>query len=160
MKESRRFLCKGRRVFQGSNLYSKGACYGMLERQNPSDAGKTHVYLGQEKLRSNIGMKILRQGDEIYYALLDAGVNWFEAEHVFDFYLQDGNQVEFVITSLIGRNNKLAQIVLEDLPEGLSRLRARLYLEDESRLMVELEDLGLGVFRPATHQVWKEEIEL
>lgn len=160
MKESRRFLCRGRRVFQGSNLYSKGACYGMMERLDPSEAGKGHVYLGREKLKSNIGMKILRQGEEIYYALLDAGVNWFEAEQEFDFYLQDGNLVEFVITSLIGRNNKLAQIVLEDLPEGLTRIRARLYLEDETRLMVELEDLGLGVFRPATHQIWKEEIEL
>lgn len=160
MKESRKFLCKGRRVFQGSNLYSKGACYSLLERLRPSEVGQNHVFLGREKLKANIGMKILRQGEEIYYALLDAGVNWFEAEHTFEFYLQEGNQVEFVITSLTGRNNKLAQIVLEELTGELTRLRAHLYLQDESRLMVEIEDLGLGVFRRSTHHVWQEEIAL
>ena len=35
MKESLKFLCRNRRVFQGNNLYSKGACYGMRERINP-----------------------------------------------------------------------------------------------------------------------------
>ena len=32
MKESLRFLCRGRRVFQGNNLFSKGACCGMQEK--------------------------------------------------------------------------------------------------------------------------------
>ncbi len=160
MKESQRFLCRGRRVFQGSNLYSKGACYGLQERLHPSEVGQAHVFLGREKLRSNVGMKILRQGEEIYYALLDAGVNWFEAEHTFDFYLQEGNQVEFILTSLTGKGNKLAQIVLEELTGELTRIRAHLYLKDEEHLVVELEDLGLGVFRKPTHRVWREEIAL
>lgn len=160
MKESLRYLCKGRRVFQGNNLYSKGACYGMMERLLPSEVGKNHVFLGKDKLKANIGMKILRQGEESYYALLDAGVNWFEAEQTFEFYLREGNRVELMITSLIGRSNKLAQIILEDLDGALSRLRAHLYLSEENRLVVEIEDLGLGVFRPATHHVWKEEIVL
>ena len=73
MKESLRFLCRGRRVFQGSNLYSKGACFGMLERISPSEAGKTHVFLGNDKLKANVGMKILRRGEASYFALLDAG---------------------------------------------------------------------------------------
>lgn len=160
MKESLRYLCKGRRVFQGNNLYSKGACYGMMERLQESDAGKNHVFLGNEKLKFNVGMKILRRGQESYLALLDAGVNWFEAETELEFYLNEGNAVELVLTSLVGRNSKLARIVLEELPEGISRLKIHLYLEDENHMVVELEDLGFGVFREATHRIWKEEIEL
>lgn len=160
MKESLRYLCKGRRVFQGNNLYSKGACYGMMERLQESDAGKSHVFLGNEKLKFNVGMKILRRGQESYLALLDAGVNWFEAETELEFYLNEGNAVELVLTSLVGRNSKLARIVLEELPEGISRLKIHLYLEDEDHMVVELEDLGFGVFREATHRIWKEEIEL
>ena len=34
--DSLRYLCRNRRVFQGNNLYSKGACYGALERLSPS----------------------------------------------------------------------------------------------------------------------------
>ena len=160
MKESLRYLCKGRRVFQGNNLYSKGACYGMMERLQESDAGKSHVFLGNEKLKFNVGMKILRRGQESYLALLDAGVNWFEAETELEFYLNEGNAVELVLTSLVGRNSKLARIVLEELPEGISRLKIHLYLEDEDHIVVELEDLGFGVFREATHRIWKVELDL
>lgn len=160
MKESLKYLCRGRRVFQGNNLYSKGACYGMLERIKASDIGKAHVFMGNDKLKSNIGMKLLRQGEEIYYAILDAGMNWFEADKAFDFYVQDGNCVEIYISSLVGKGNRLAQIILEDLPEGLSRLHARLSLRDAEHLMVEIEDMGLGAMRAATHHIWKEEIEV
>lgn len=158
MKESLKYLCRGRRVFQGNNLYSKGACFGMLERIKASEAGKAHVFMGNDKLKSNIGMKLLRQGEEIYYAILDAGVNWFEAEKTFDFYIQDGNCVEIYISSLVGKGNKLAQIILEDLPEGLSRLHAGFSLKDAEHLTVEIEDMGLGAMRAATHHIWKEEI--
>jgi hypothetical protein len=33
-------------------------------------------------------------------------------------------------------------------------------MKDAAHLTVEIEDLGLGVMRPATHHVWKEEIEV
>ena len=49
--------------------------------------GKNHVYLGQDKLKSNIGMKVRRQGEESYQALLDAGINWYEAQNTMEFYL-------------------------------------------------------------------------
>ncbi len=132
----------------------------MLERLEPSEAGKNHVFLGKDKLKVNVGMKILRQGEEIYFALLDAGVNWFEAEQTFEFYQQGGNHLEIRITSVIGKSNQLAEMILEDLTEELSRLRAHLSLRDEHHIVVEIEDLGLGAFRPATHNIWREEIEI
>lgn len=158
MKESLRCLCRGRRVFQGNNLYSKGACYGLQEKFNASEIGKSHVFLGNDKLRANIGMKILRQGEESYLALLDAGTNWFEAEQTVEFYLQDGNCLELMITPLIGKGNKLAQMILEDFEGGLRRMKARFFMAEENRMTVEIEDLGLGEFIPATHHIWKEEI--
>lgn len=160
MKESLRYLCKGRRVFQGNNLYSKGAVYSLLERLRPSEAGKAHVFLGQDKLKTNVGMRIQRQGEESYYALLDAGVNWFEIEENVEFYLHEGNAVELILTSLIGGGSRLVEIVLEGLPEGICRLRMHLYLKSEKQLLVEIEDLGFGVFRPTAGQVWKEELLL
>ncbi len=160
MKESLRYLCKGRRVFQGNNLYSKGACYGVLERLWESEEGQKYVFLGNDKLKANVGMKILRRGEESYYALLDAGVNWFEAKLTQEFYLQEDNRIELMITSLVGSGNKLAQIILENLPEGICRLRLHLYMSDDNHLQVEIEDLGFGTFRQSTGHVWKEEIVL
>ncbi|MST58180.1 DUF5716 family protein [Waltera intestinalis] len=160
MKESLRYLCKGRRVFQGNNLFSKGACYGMMERMTPGENGKNHVFLGRDKLKSNIGMKVLRQGEESYQALLDAGINWYEAKNTMEFYLLEGRAVEILITSLTGKGNRIARIVPEELQEGIIRLRISVEMRDDTHLKVELEDLGFGTFRAATHHIWKEEIEL
>ena len=160
MKESLRYLCKGRRVFQGNNLFSKGACYGMMERLTPGETGKNHVFLGKDKLKSNIGMKVLRQGEESYQALLDAGINWYEAKNTMEFYLLEGRAVEILITSLTGKGNRIARIVPEELQEGIIRLRISVEMRDDTHLKVELEDLGFGTFRAATHHIWKEEIEL
>lgn len=160
MKESLRYLCKGRRVFQGNNLFSKGACYGMMERLTPGENGKNHVFLGKDKLKSNIGMKVLRRGEVSYQALLDAGINWYEAKNTMEFYLLEGRAVEILITSLTGKGNRIARIVPEELQEGIIRLRISVEMRDDTHLKVELEDLGFGTFRAATHHIWKEEIEL
>lgn len=160
LKESLKLLCKESRVFQGNNLFSKGACFGMHERLCASESGKQHVFLGNDKLKANIGMKVLRQGEESYYALLDAGINWYEAENQVEFYLQDGNVLELVITPLIGQKGKVARITLEDFPGTIARLRVRLRMESENVLAVEIEDEGLGEIRPATGKLWKEQIEM
>lgn len=160
MKESLRYLCKGRRVFQGNNLFSKGACYGMMERLTPGETVKNHVFLGKDKLKSNIGMKVLRRGEVSYQALLDAGINWYEAKNTMEFYLLEGRAVEILITSLTGKGNRIARIVPEELQEGIIRLRISVEMRDDTHLKVELEDLGFGTFRAATHHIWKEEIEL
>ena len=97
-----------------------------------------------------IGMKVLRQGEESYQALLDAGINWYEAKNTMEFYLLEGRAVEILITSLTGKGNRIARIVPEELQEGIIRLR----------ISVEMRDLGFGTFRAATHHIWKEEIEL
>ena len=77
-KESLQYVCRNRRVFQGNNLYSCGACFGLMEKLEPGEESAAYVYLGKDKLKSNIGMNVLKQGRESYYALLDAGENWYE----------------------------------------------------------------------------------
>lgn len=160
MKDSLRFLCRGRRVFQGNNLFSKGACHGMQERLHASRTGKEYIFLGNDKLKANVGMDVMRQGEASYLALLDAGVNWYEADQITEFYLQEGNQISLKIMPLIGKDTRIALITLEGLPPGVSRIRARLYLEAENRLAVEIEDLGLGELRMPSGKTWRETIEL
>lgn len=160
MRESLKTLCMGRRVFQGSNLYSKGACMAMQDRVYPGEAGKSHVFLGTDKLKVNIGMYMFRQGEETYVALLDAGVNWYEAEHTFTFYQRGDNELELIFTPLTGGEQQRVKIVLEDMLPGMSRMSARIFLTDVKTLVLEIEDLGFGSFRPATHQRWHKELVL
>lgn len=166
LKASLRFLCRGRRVFLGNNLFSKGACFGMQEKLERSRAGEGHVFLGSDKLKANVGMRILRNGEDSYYALLDAGMNWYEAERETELYIQDGNELELVITPLAGNSRTgpgrggRAKVVLDGLPGGITRIHMYLYMKEENCLAVEVEDLGFGEFRPSTGRVWNETVSV
>ena len=162
-KESLQFLCHNRRVFQGNNLYSCGACYGLQEKLEPSEIGSGHVFLGKDKLKSNIGMNVLRQGKESYYALLDAGENWYETAKECEFLLAEGNELAFVVTPLTGKN---IETRVMQLPEGnrgtapYTRYRLKMTMSTPETVQVRVTDLGFGELFPATGQVWEETFDL
>lgn len=171
MQLSLKYLCRGRKVFQGVNLFSKGACYSLLEKQYGSEQGRKYVFLGNDKLKSNIGMKILRQGKESYLALLNAGENWYEEENTVEIYIENDSYLDFVVTPLIGGQQQNLRMELPGLfPEEqrneiekggngkLRRVKVHLYMVHEKRLVVEVTDLGFGEFFPATGLSWTDEI--
>ncbi|MCR5255803.1 MAG: hypothetical protein K6D96_07695 [Acetatifactor sp.] len=160
MKESIKVLCKGRRVFQGSNLYCKGACYGMMERLSENDENRDHVFLGNDKLKANVGIRIHKNGEEVYMPLMDAGVNWFEAENDIQAYINGGNRIELVITPLLGQKARNHVLNLKDFGSGLTRIRIRTSMKGEKTLLFSAQDMGLGEFREPVVGTWTEEIEL
>ncbi|MDE6891169.1 MAG: hypothetical protein K2P50_05160 [Lachnospiraceae bacterium] len=161
MKESLKFLCRNRRVFQGNNLYSKGACYGMRERLSPGREWQEYVYLGDEKLKSNIGLRALRQGEDSYFAVLDAGTNWYEASSEFEIILEDGNTVEFVITPLTGGNVTNRTVSLEGLPERpgrTTRLNVQVEMASVSQVIITVSDEGFGELFKSSGKAWTRTI--
>ena len=157
--ESLRYLCRGRRVFRGNNLYSKGACFGAAEALAAGENDRQYVFLGRDTLKANLGMKVLRGGQDSYFALLDAGTSWFEARVQCEFYLESGNTLSILVMPLTGRESKEVEIILHDLPkreERATRIRMELAMESEDGVSVTLEDLGFGEIYPATHRIWHE----
>lgn len=163
MEESLKYICRGRRVFRGNNLFSKGACYGLLGKLNSSEMEKNYVFLGNDKLKANLGLQVQRRGIHSYYALLDAGINWYEAEHSCDLYLQGENAFDIVITPLKGTRIGRYRVILEgislDKCEAV-RIHLRVYLESENTLIIEVKDLGFGEIVPAGGMEWRESIKL
>ena len=162
-KESLKFMCVNRRVFAGNNLYSKGACYGMLEKLRPSDVGREHIYLGKDKLKANVGMDVLKRGQNAYLVLLNAGVNWYEVGTCAEIILPQDNRLEFRISSLTGNVVYNENMVLEELPErkpGTTRVRLEMKMVSDNTIYVLVTDLGFGEFYPATGKKWEKEIVL
>lgn len=154
-----RYLCRNRRVFRGNNLYSKGACYGAGEKLQQDDIGTQYVFLGGDKLKANIGMKALRRGQDSYYALLDAGTNWYEAKKTCEFYLETGNSFSVTVTPLNGRETKEIEVILSDLPkrsDRATRVGLSVSMQSENEAALTVEDLGFGEIYPATHKIWQE----
>lgn len=162
-KDSLKYMCVNRRVFAGNNLYSKGACYGILEKLSPSDVGKEYIYLGKDKLKTNIGMEVLKRGQTSYLALLDAGVNWYESKAEAELIMQEDNVLQFKISSLIGNKVYMETMVLNELAErkkGTNRVRLQIEMVSDNKAYVVVEDLGFGEFYASTNQVWEKEILL
>ena len=160
LKNSLKFICDRRRSFMGNNMFSKGACYGMLERFRPSEQGEKTVYLGEDKLKSNIGMEVMRRGENTYMALLDAGTSWKNARASLEFYLREENGVELCVTSLNGGGRRKIPVTLEQLTGDMARIRMTLEMKGENLLVAEFSDLGFGEFRPADNQKWLKEIQI
>lgn len=163
-KESLRFLCRNRRVFQGNNLFSKGACFAMLEKIEPSEAGNAHIFLGADKLKSNVGMTVFRRGKESYYALLDAGVNWYEVHKECEFLLPgEDNTLSFLITPLNGQRAEIQEIALEGAPVregGFGRYEMEISMSSVGCVEAKIIDLGFGELFPAAGKVWRKKFEI
>ena len=159
---SLQFLCHNRRVFQGSNLFSRGACYGLLEKLEPSEAGSRHIFLGKDKLKANIGMNVLRQGKESYYALLDAGENWYEVTKKCEFLLQGDREIAFVITPLTGKKIEMQKMPLGGSKSSapFTRYRLEMSMSAPETVRVKVSDLGFGELFASTDQVWEQFFDL
>lgn len=162
-RESLKILCHNRRVFQGNNLYSKGACYAGMEKLNPQESTREYVYLGEDKLKSNIGMRALRRGEDSYLAILDAGVNWYEAKTDFDLILESGNVLCFTITPLTGENIMDKTITLDGLPERprcTTRLRIHAEMTAIHTLTLEITDMGFGELFKSSGRAWTHTLQV
>lgn len=162
-RESLKLMCRNRRVFQGNNLYSKGACYAMYERIRPGDISRKYIFLGEDKIKANIGMMAVADDKEQYYPLQDAGVNWFDVDREWEFILESGNELNFVITPLNGREKKQVRMVLEGLPErprNASRIRLGMTFTDEVTMCLRVTDLGFGEFFMPCETIFEEVLTL
>ena len=170
---SLQYICRGRRVFKGNNLYSKGAAFGAYERFCATKEGKEYIFLGREKLKANIGLQVVREEKETYAAILDAGVNWYDIIYEKEFYLESGNSFQLMVTPLTNvfpereaagkypvRHEKIELTGLPERPGGTTRLHLAITMRDADTLHIVTEDLGFGEIYPATGQTWEQDIRL
>lgn len=162
--DSLKELCRGgKRVFRGNNLYSKGACYAMREKLLDTDMNQAIVFLGKDKLRANVGMKVMKAGAESYFTILDGGESWYDAKKEFDVILDRGNTFEVVITPLDGKNPREVEIVLDGLSARepkTTRLHMKIYMESEDKMRICATDMGFGELYPTTYQMFTRQIKL
>ena len=163
LDKSIKVLCRNRRLFVGNDLFSRGACYSLQDKYEASEVSKTHVYLGEDKLKSNIGLNVLRRGEESYLALLDAGINWYEAEAEFEMFLPEDHKINFVIIPLDGSGHINHEIEVLNFPErdpDTLRIRLEMKMSDVNKVKITITDEGFGEIAPGTGAKWDYSIDL
>jgi len=159
-ERSFQYLCYHRHAFQGKNLYTKGACYGAMERMGVI-SNPDMLFMGADIVHENLGMYLRVRGKEIYYPIVTAGVNWYEAHHICEF-IPDGEDRITVITKPMKGGQEVRHVLrlkdFPDRPNRATRLRMTVYFVSAKRCVLEVEDLGFGGFYRPSGKKWKREI--
>lgn len=161
-ERSFQYLCYHRHAFQGKNLYTKGACYGAMERMGVITLPDL-LFLGEDIIHENLGMNMRIRGKEMYYPIITAGVNWYEAHHVCEFIPDNETSITIITKPMTGGQEINHILRLTDFPRRpnrATRLRMTVYFVSAHRCKVEVEDLGFGGFFRPSGKKWKREISL
>ena len=162
MKKSVSVLCGGgRRAFLGGNLFSKGAAYGALLRVRQPQILSEYFFLDRNKLRTNVLIRALVRGNEETVTLLEAGSNWYEVQGTAELVLDGTGELNLVLKSLTGGDEKPFHIRLEGMPvrEGrITRVRLTFSMRAVDKLILRIEDLGFGDTFPSSGLVWEQQI--
>lgn len=158
-----KLLCRNRRVFRGSNLYSKGACLCGMEKIAPGETAKAYLYLGREKLKSDIGVVRMDQGKLVKEILIRGGANWFEAGAQFAFLPGEDYHLPIFIEPLDHSGGRVVPVVLPQIKgRDIKSMKflCRLSMKSEKELRVEIEDAGMGAFYQSAGKRYEEIISL
>jgi len=161
-EKSLQILCSGRRVFAGNNLYAKGACYRAADAVKKQEPEK-YLFLGEDKISYNVGLRTNGVGKNNTYALVNAGESWYEAKAVCEALLCEEPVVEFVLQPMQGDAVLKVNLPLEGLPKRpnkATRLLISVAFLSVDRLRVEVKDLGFGELFPSTDLCWTEDVDL
>lgn len=161
LRTSVRLLCRGRRVFLGNNLYSKGAGYGGYFKLRDPEVARQYFFLDGNKLKTNIGIRGLVRGREAYCSIVDAGVNWYEAEGTCDLVLENAASVKLLFTPLTGGSPSEVTLDLDGLPtreDRTTRVRLSFRMDNPEEVTVVAKDLGFGEIFPSTGLSWEKKI--
>lgn len=170
MKNSLRMLCRGRRVFQGNNLFTKGACYAGREYlQLRKPIGE---YLGSQMLRCDVRIPIMSGQSKGYLYAAKKGTAWYcagiETECIAGLSEEDiasGNEqyrIEIEVTTVLSNGEKACNVQVVELeglpkrPPGASRIRIKIDFLDEITGRIVVQDAGLGEFYPASGLKWEQ----
>lgn len=144
---SLRVLCNGRRVFQGNNLYSKGACYAAYCMA--VEKSDWLVYLDETKLKERICMKLRVKGVDEWHPIVSWGTHWYEDDRQFEILLEDTEDIEIQVESLVKRESQTLNISLDGLPKRKNytlRLQVSVIFMNENTCKITLKDVGFGAF--------------
>jgi len=158
-----KLVCRNRKVFGGTNLYSKGACLGGMEKIIPGENTKNFLYIGKDTLKADIGIAKAKGENIVCEIVMKSGKNWYETKGEFTFMPGEDDKLPIVILPLGKKTQRIVPVIVPQI-EGRDRKSLRfecqLYMKSPDELVVEMIDAGFGEFYPPTGKKYREVISL
>lgn len=157
MKESIDFLCSKRRVFQGYNLFVKGAGYANLSLCGLGNA-MDYQFVCSGRTLVDVELEIYKDGKTIDVMLSKAGTNWYEAGARAEGILDDTREVRLKVVSSLSKLSKEVVIDLKSFPprpNKTTRIEIVLAYRNDMQCIVQVKDMGFGDFFKSSDEVVK-----
>lgn len=157
-KESMKVICSKRRVFQGYNLYVKGAAYAGYMRYH-SEYFENCVFYCEGRTKVDISLLVQHGQKQMPLLLSRAGTNWYEAGAITEGILDNAEEIIFVITSPITKQSQNYKIDLHDFPmrpNKTTRVEIALSYSSEDQCTILIKDKGFGeIFKSSGKSIRK-----
>lgn len=155
MKRTLTYMCAGRRVFLGPNIYANGACLSQTAPTSFMDEGMV-LMQGPEMVCHTVGVVSSEGGKTRYVPITTIGKEWYNTTAEKDIILDRSQKVEFFYHNT--RENEIECSVCEitglpKRPDKTTRIRIRVQFTSETKGLIYLTDLGFGKMYPGTGRV-------
>ncbi len=149
-------LCNGRRVFQGQNLYTKGACYAahMLS----GEAQKDYVFLSGDVVKESISLRLYQNNKNEYIPLSEAGKPYQQIQKRLRIILDATDELEFLVDDVLKKEPLHEVMILENLMQRENKtiqLELELFYVDRDTPVVRVRDVGFLQER-STQRIWEQ----
>jgi hypothetical protein len=155
-------LCNGRRVFRGSNLFTKGACYAARELSGQGVMNE-FLFLDEEMIFATISMRVYHDAKMQELVLAKAGTPWKEVDVSVDVIPEKEEEIQLTVQNVLTHETTVHLLSLEgfaDRPDKMTRFTVRLRFGDTSHGIVTLKDNGFGEFCPSSNRIWERYLSL
>ena len=153
-KESLKFLCNGRRVFLGQNLFAFGACYYGIEEKEDI------LVDSSERIQYDIGIIGYDGTKEQMVLIAQGGKEWFEVKGVISVFLNDTKRIEFIYINRF-TNERIVETVevggLPKRPPRTTKLELTVEFYDKNTGAIVIRDKGFGKLFPTTNKIYRKE---
>lgn len=156
-----RNLCSGRRVFQGQNIYTKGACYAALAQNTGIFEG--YVFLNEDMITTNISLLVYQDAKEEEYVLARAATPWWEINTTIHVILDSTDELKFNVSNLLKKESMQEIMKLESMyirENKTIRLQIRLHFLDKDTAVITVKDTGFGEFYENRYRIWEQILKL
>lgn len=155
MKRTLNYLCSGRRVFLGQNIYANGA--SLLGIQSTSFVEDGMILMqGPEMVHHAIGIVAAENGRSQYVPITTIGKEWFNTKGTMDIILDKSQKIDFFFRNTKDNETELSSCEIKDLPKRpakMTRIRVEVTFTSCTEGIIFLTDLGFGSMIPATGKV-------
>lgn len=161
LDRSLKSLCRGRRIFKGENLYTRGACFASLKKMYGSE--EDPLLMDERGIPANIFLKVYTDGKIRDIPVVKAGTPWENVDISFDIIPYDEDELTLTVENIVTRQKKihlLSMTSVEGKNDRMSRYTFRIRFSGADECIVTLRDRGFGEFRPSTNRIWERTFKI